>query len=122
MEFLYDVDAQKVYFIEVNPRIQVEHTVTEMVTGIDLVPLADPGRAGTRAARAPLSLPAQEDVPLYGAALQCRVTTEDPEKQFRPRLRQNYHVPLSRGIRHPPGRRHGVCRRRLSRRITTRCW
>src|SRR6202045_4121291 len=84
VEFLYDVDASKWYFIEVNPRIQVEHTVTEMVTGIDLVQAQIRIAQGCKLHEAPLSLPKQEGVPLYGAALQCRVTTEDPEKNFAP--------------------------------------
>ena len=71
---------QKVYFIEVNPRIQVEHTVTEMVTGIDLVHSQILVAQGHKLHEAPMSLPRQENVPLYGAALQCRVTTEDPAK------------------------------------------
>src|ERR1700733_2095068 len=84
VEFLYDVDAQKVYFIEVNPRIQVEHTVTEMVTGIDLVQSQILVAQGHKLHEAPLSLPPQEKIPLYGAALQCRVTTEDPSNNFSP--------------------------------------
>ncbi len=82
VEFLYDVDAQKWYFIEVNPRIQVEHTVTEMVTGIDLVQSQILVAQGHSLHDPPMSLPKQQKVPLYGAALQCRVTTEDPEKNF----------------------------------------
>src|SRR6185503_7892921 len=79
VEFLLDVDTGKFYFIEVNPRIQVEHTVTEAVTGVDVVkcqlmvaqdkPLADPE----------IGLARQEDIRTYGYALQCRVTTEDAE-------------------------------------------
>src|ERR1700732_4321637 len=76
VEFLYDVDAQKWYFIEVNPRIQVEHTVPEMVTGIDLVQSQIQVAQGHMLHEAPMSLPRQGSVPLYGAALQCRVTTE----------------------------------------------
>src|ERR1700676_5800941 len=82
VEFLYDVDVRRWYFIEVNPRIQVEHTVTEMVTGIDLVQAQIRIAQGYALHDAPLSLPKQENVPLYGSALQCRVTTEDPEKNF----------------------------------------
>ena len=101
VEFLYDVDSQKWYFIEVNPRIQVEHTVTEMVTGIDLV------RAQTLVAQGhslhddTMRLPRQENVPLYGAALQCRVTTEDPEKNFAPDYGKisTYRSPAGFGIR-----------------------
>ena len=101
VEFLYDVDAGKWYFIEVNPRIQVEHTVTEMVTGIDLVQAQIRIAQGCRLHDAPLSLPNQESVPLYGAALQCRVTTEDPEKNFAPDYGKisTYRSPAGFGIR-----------------------
>src|SRR6201997_3951533 len=101
VEFLYDVDAGKWYFIEVNPRIQVEHTVTEMVTGIDLVQAQIRVAQGCKLHDAPLSLPKQESVPLYGAALQCRVTTEDPEKSFAPDYGKisTYRSPAGFGIR-----------------------
>ena len=101
VEFLYDVDAAKWYFIEVNPRIQVEHTVTEMVTGIDLVQAQIRIAQGCKLHDAPLSLPKQESVPLYGAALQCRVTTEDPEKNFAPDYGKisTYRSPAGFGIR-----------------------
>jgi pyruvate carboxylase len=101
VEFLYDVDAGKWYFIEVNPRIQVEHTVTEMVTGIDLVQTQIRIAQGCKLHDAPLSLPKQESVPLYGAALQCRVTTEDPEKSFAPDYGKisTYRSPAGFGIR-----------------------
>lgn len=101
VEFLYDVDAGKWYFIEVNPRIQVEHTVTEMVTGIDLVQAQIRVAQGCRLHDAPLSLPRQENLPLYGSALQCRVTTEDPEKNFAPDYGKisTYRSPAGFGIR-----------------------
>jgi pyruvate carboxylase len=101
VEFLYDVDAQKWYFIEVNPRIQVEHTVTEMVTGIDLVQSQILVAQGHSLHDPPMSLPKQENVPLYGAALQCRVTTEDPEKNFAPDYGKisTYRSPAGFGIR-----------------------
>jgi pyruvate carboxylase len=101
VEFLYDVDARKWYFIEVNPRIQVEHTVTEMVTGIDLVQAQIRIAQGYALHDVPLSLPKQENVPLYGAALQCRVTTEDPEKNFAPDYGKisTYRSPAGFGIR-----------------------
>lgn len=83
VEFLMDSDTGAFYFIEVNPRIQVEHTVTEEVTGIDLVKaqivVSEGGRMG-----ASDFLPSQADIRLTGHALQCRVTTEDPEKGFAP--------------------------------------
>jgi pyruvate carboxylase len=101
VEFLYDVDAQKWYFIEVNPRIQVEHTVTEMVTGIDLVRSQILVSQGHKLHEEPLALPEQASVPLYGAALQCRVTTEDPEKNFAPDYGKltTYRSPAGFGIR-----------------------
>src|SRR5579871_6989114 len=101
VEFLYDVDEQKVYFIEVNPRIQVEHTVTEMVTGIDLVQSQILVAQDHQLHEAPLNLPRQENVPLYGAALQCRVTTEDPQNNFAPDYGKisTYRSPAGFGIR-----------------------
>lgn len=83
VEFLVDRQS-KVYFIEVNPRIQVEHTVTEEVTGIDIVrsqiliaqgyPLSDPS----------IFIQNQESIKVNGYAIQCRITTEDPENNFKP--------------------------------------
>ena len=101
VEFLYDVDSQKWYFIEVNPRIQVEHTVTEVVTGIDLVRSQILVAQGHKLHEAPISLPGQKDIPLHGAALQCRVTTEDPEKNFAPDYGKisTYRSPAGFGIR-----------------------
>ncbi len=84
VEFLVDGKTGKHYFIEMNPRIQVEHTVTEQVTGVDLVraqiliaegyPLSDPR----------IGLTCQEDLRVNGFAIQCRVTTEDPANSFAP--------------------------------------
>src|SRR5215469_171237 len=101
IEFLYDVDTQNWYFIEVNPRVQVEHTVTEMVTGIDIVRSQILIAQGHKLHESPLSLPAQDKVPLYGAALQCRVTTEDPAKNFAPDYGKlsTYRSPAGFGIR-----------------------
>ena len=101
VEFLYDVDSGKWYFIEVNPRIQVEHTVTEMVTGIDLVRSQILVAQGYKLHEPPLALPAQENVSLNGTALQCRVTTEDPENNFAPDYGKisTYRSPAGFGIR-----------------------
>ncbi len=101
VEFLYDVDSRKWYFIEVNPRIQVEHTVTEMVTGIDLVRSQILVAQGHRLHDPPMTLPKQENILLNGAALQCRVTTEDPEKNFAPDYGKisTYRSPAGFGIR-----------------------
>ena len=83
VEFLLDKETKKFYFIEVNPRIQVEHTVTEEVTGIDIVKaqikIAEGKIIGTHPA-----LPSQENIKLDGYAIQCRVTTEDPHNNFMP--------------------------------------
>ncbi len=84
VEFLVDADTGEFFFIEVNPRIQVEHTVTEMVTGIDIVRSQILVAQGANLFEAPLSLPFQEDVKVNGYALQCRITTEDPANGFTP--------------------------------------
>jgi pyruvate carboxylase len=84
VEFLVDVDSGAFYFIEVNPRIQVEHTVTEMVTGIDVVRCQILLAAGHALHESPVNVPRQEAIETRGFALQCRVTTEDPENRFIP--------------------------------------
>lgn len=84
VEFLYDVDEAKFYFIEVNPRIQVEHTVTEEVTGIDIVKAQIRITEGYQIGDEKSYVPKQENIQLHGHALQCRVTTENPENQFTP--------------------------------------
>jgi len=84
VEFLQDADTGKFYFIEVNPRIQVEHTVTECATGIDLVKAQIRIAAGARIGTPESGVPAQEDIRIGAHALQCRVTTEDPENNFIP--------------------------------------
>ena len=84
VEFLYDNDAQEYYFIEVNPRIQVEHTVTEEVTGIDLVRSQILVAMGHRLTDEIVGLPSQDEIRTSGFAVQCRVTTEDPANHFRP--------------------------------------
>jgi len=83
VEYLFDADTDRFYFIEVNPRIQVEHTVTEEVTGVDIVKAQIRVTEGKRIGGDDL-LPAQADIRLHGHALQCRVTTEDPENNFTP--------------------------------------
>ena len=84
VEFLMDADTSKFYFIEVNPRIQVEHTVTEQVTGIDVVQSQIRITEGARIGDANCPVPAQANIRLNGHALQCRITTEDPENNFTP--------------------------------------
>jgi len=83
VEFLMDIDTNAFYFIEVNPRIQVEHTVTEEVTGIDIVKAQIKVAEGATLAEA-TGTPSQAEVRLSGHALQCRVTTEDPLNNFIP--------------------------------------
>ncbi len=83
VEFLMDMDSEQFYFIEVNPRVQVEHTVTEQVTGIDIVQAQIKIAEGRTIAEA-TGVPGQAEVRLYGHALQCRVTTEDPQNNFIP--------------------------------------
>lgn len=83
VEFLMDMDNQQFYFIEVNPRVQVEHTVTEEVTGIDIVQSQIRIAEGETLASA-TGHATQADITLSGHALQCRVTTEDPQNNFIP--------------------------------------
>ncbi|MEO8685929.1 MAG: pyruvate carboxylase, partial [Devosia sp.] len=84
VEFLMDADTDRFYFIEVNPRIQVEHTVTEEVTGIDIVKAQIHLLDGAVIGAPESGVPLQEDIHLNGNAIQCRVTTEDPEHNFIP--------------------------------------
>ncbi len=84
VEFLQDADTGKFYFIEVNPRIQVEHTVTEQVAGIDIVKAQIHILDGFAIGTPESGVPAQKDIRLNGHALQCRITTEDPEQNFIP--------------------------------------
>jgi pyruvate carboxylase len=98
VEFLVDADSGEFFFIEVNPRIQVEHTVTEQITGYDIVrsqiliaqgqPLTDPE----------VGLARQEDIQQHGFAIQCRVTTEDPAKAFLPDYGRLSHYRSAGGI------------------------
>jgi pyruvate carboxylase len=98
VEFLVDLDAGAFFFIEVNPRIQVEHTVTEIVTGVDLVksqiliaqgcPLTDPE----------INLSDQSSVQALGYAFQCRITTEDPENNFTPDYGRITHYRSASGL------------------------
>ncbi|CAZ94744.1 pyruvate carboxylase [Zobellia galactanivorans] len=83
VEFLVDDDGS-IYFIEVNPRIQVEHTVTEMITNIDLVKAQLFIAGGYKLSDTQIKIPNQESVQVTGIALQCRITTEDPSNDFKP--------------------------------------
>ena len=84
IEFLYDLDQHKWFFIEMNPRIQVEHTVTEVITGLDLVRAQILIAQGHSLHSREVGMPSQRDVPRNGYAIQSRVTTEDPENKFMP--------------------------------------
>jgi pyruvate carboxylase len=84
VEFLMDADSGKFYFIEVNPRIQVEHTVTEQVTGIDIVKAQIHILDGFEIGKPESGVPSQSEIRLNGHAMQCRITTEDPEHNFIP--------------------------------------
>ncbi|MBN8459972.1 MAG: pyruvate carboxylase [Verrucomicrobia bacterium] len=101
VEFLYDMDRNDWFFIEMNPRIQVEHTVTECVTGIDLVRSQILIASGQPMFGPEVAIPAQESIPCNGFAIQCRVTTEDPQRNFTPDYGRilNYRSAAGFGIR-----------------------
>lgn len=82
VEFL--VADNQFYFIEVNPRIQVEHTITEMITGLDIVHAQIKVAEGLDLHSKEVGIPAQDKIPLFGYAIQSRVTTEDPANDFMP--------------------------------------
>lgn len=98
VEFLVDVDANKFYFIEVNPRIQVEHTVTEEVTGYDVVKSQILVAEGFKLADDEISIPDQDSVQVNGFAIQCRVTTEDPANNFLPDYGRVVHYRSASGM------------------------
>ena len=101
VEFLYDADAGKFAFIEVNPRIQVEHTVTEMITGVDLIKSQILITQGLELGDPEINLPSQDAVHAQGFAFQCRITTEDPENKFTPDYGKitHYRSPGGLGLR-----------------------
>ena len=84
VEFLVNADTGEFYFIEVNPRVQVEHTVTEMVTGIDIVRSQILLAQGIGFDDPELAIPPQDQIQTRGFAIQSRITTEDPENRFIP--------------------------------------
>lgn len=84
VEFLVDKNEKDFYFIEVNPRIQVEHTVTEMITDVDIVRTQILIAEGYPLDDAEVGIGKQEDIWFKGVALQCRITTEDPANNFMP--------------------------------------
>jgi len=83
VEFLVDQE-ENIYFIEVNPRVQVEHTITEEITGVDIVRSQILISMGYPLEHRTIFLRSQDDVQLSGCAIQCRVTTEDPTNNFKP--------------------------------------
>jgi acetyl-CoA carboxylase biotin carboxylase subunit len=95
VEFLYDEEAGAFYFIEVNTRIQVEHPVTEMITGLDLVAQMFRIAGGEKLALR------QEDIAVHGHAIEVRINAEDPSQNFRPWPGQveTLAVPQGQGIR-----------------------
>jgi len=100
VEFMVDKNGRDYYFLEVNPRVQVEHTVTEEITGIDIVQSQIKIAGGATLGDIGLATQAQVPPP-YGFSIQCRVTSEDPEQNFQPdagRL-EAYRVPGGPGIR-----------------------
>ncbi|CAG9165015.1 Pyruvate carboxylase [Cupriavidus laharis] len=122
VEFLMDADTGQFYFIEVNPRIQVEHTVTEMVTGVDIIKaqiriteggllghLEDEFDAAGNLTVHAAGVPPQAQVQLNGHALQCRITTEDPENGFLPDYGQltAYRSAAGFGVRLDAGTAYG---------------
>ena len=101
VEFLLDPSTGKHYFIEMNPRIQVEHTVTEMVTGIDIVQSQILIAEGYALASEEVGIPSQDAIKVTGHAIQCRITTEDPANDFMPDTGtiESYRSPGGFGIR-----------------------
>lgn len=83
LEFLVD-DKENHYFIEMNPRIQVEHTVTEMITGIDIVQSQILVAKGYALDSDEINIKSQKDISIRGYSIQCRITTEDPKNKFMP--------------------------------------
>ncbi len=98
VEFLVDFESGSFWFIEVNPRIQVEHTVTEMITGVDLVKSQILIAAGAPLSDPEIAIPDQSAVRIDGVAFQCRVTTEDPRNNFTPDYGRITHYRSAAGL------------------------
>ena len=79
VEFIFDTDTDKFYFMEMNTRLQVEHPVTEMITGLDLVEWQLKVASGLK-----LPITRQSEIPLIGHSLEARIYAEDPQKEFLP--------------------------------------
>ena len=101
VEFLLDTTTGKHYFIEMNPRIQVEHTVTEIVTGIDIVQDQILVAEGYSLDSDAIKIPNQDAIKVTGHAIQCRITTEDPANDFMPDTGtiESYRSPGGFGVR-----------------------
>ncbi|MCH2614814.1 MAG: pyruvate carboxylase, partial [Opitutales bacterium] len=101
VEFLLDLDSHDWFFIEMNPRIQVEHTVTEVITGIDIVRAQILIAEGRSLHGKEIGIPKQNAIPRNGVAIQARITTEDPERNFAPDYGKivNYRSAAGFGIR-----------------------
>jgi pyruvate carboxylase len=101
VEFLLDLDTHEWFFIEMNPRIQVEHTVTEVITGIDIVRSQALIAQGYSLFSDEVGIPSQSEIPRNGYAIQARITTEDPEHNFAPDYGKivNYRSAAGFGIR-----------------------
>ncbi|NLT71322.1 MAG: pyruvate carboxylase [Verrucomicrobiaceae bacterium] len=101
VEFLYDIDTNEWFFIEMNPRIQVEHTVTEVITGIDLVRSQILVARGYELFGHEIDIPKQDEIARNGFAVQARITTEDPANGFSPDYGKiiNYRSAAGFGIR-----------------------
>jgi pyruvate carboxylase len=108
VEFLVDPQGRH-YFIEVNPRIQVEHTVTEMITGRNLVSAQLHVAQGRRLSDPEIGIARQSDVTMNGYAIQCRITTEDPQNGFAPDYGtlKAYRSPGGFGLRLDAGSAYG---------------
>ncbi len=108
MEYLFEPQTGQFYFMEMNTRIQVEHTVTEMITGIDLVKTQIRVAEGFKLTDAEIGLADQDKLHYQGVAIQCRITTEDPAEKFNPdygRL-SAYRSSAGHGIRLDAGNAH----------------
>jgi pyruvate carboxylase len=108
VEFLVQPQAGKFYFMEMNTRIQVEHTVTEMITGIDLVKDQIRIAEGYKLSDQEIGIANQSEVQFRGSAIQCRITTEDPSSDFVPDYGRltNYRSPAGHGVRLDAGSAH----------------
>lgn len=108
VEFLVEPEHEKFYFMEMNTRIQVEHTVTEMITGIDLVKAQIRIAQGYKLSDPEIGISSQSDVQYRGSAIQCRITTEDPPADFLPDYGRltTYRSPAGHGVRLDAGSAH----------------